>query len=59
VLQRNGIDPDRFYRVIGYADRSPLEPENPSAEDNRRISILARIRDPADIERLKSALSRY
>jgi chemotaxis protein MotB len=58
LLQANGIASERFYRVIGAADRHPLDPENPTSEDNRRIAILVRIRDPGDIDRLKEALSR-
>src|SRR5271170_8487815 len=44
VLQDSGLEPDRFWRVIGYADRIPLEGAKPEAEINRRITIVARLK---------------
>jgi chemotaxis protein MotB len=44
VLQESGLDPSRFWRVIGYSDRIPLEGVNPEAEENRRITIVARLK---------------
>jgi chemotaxis protein MotB len=44
VLQGAGLQPDRFWRVIGYADRIPLENTKPEAEVNRRITIVARLK---------------
>ena len=43
VLQSAGLQPDRFWRVIGYSDRVPLEGTKPEAEQNRRITIVARL----------------
>jgi chemotaxis protein MotB len=43
MLQDSGLQPDRFWRVIGYADRIPLENTSPEAEQNRRITIVARL----------------
>jgi chemotaxis protein MotB len=43
VLQEAGLQPDRFWRVIGYADRIPLDGMKPEAEQNRRITIVARL----------------
>ena len=43
VLQDAGLQPDRFWRVIGYSDRVPLEGVNPESEENRRITIVARL----------------
>jgi chemotaxis protein MotB len=43
MLQDAGLQPDRFWRVIGYADRIPLENTSPEAEQNRRITIVARL----------------
>jgi len=43
VLQDAGLQPDRFWRVIGYSDRIPLEGLKPEAEENRRITIVARL----------------
>jgi chemotaxis protein MotB len=44
VLQDSGLDAQRFWRVIGYADRIPLENTKPEAEENRRITIVARLK---------------
>jgi len=43
VLQEAGLQPDRFWRVIGYSDRVPLDGVKPEAEENRRITIVARL----------------
>ena len=39
-LEKNGIDPGRIARVVGYADQSLLVKENPKDLRNRRISII-------------------
>jgi len=44
LLQSSGLQPDRFWRVIGYSDRIPLEGLKPEAEQNRRITIVARLK---------------
>ena len=44
VLQNSGLEPERFWRVIGYSDRIPLEGLKPEAEQNRRITIVARLK---------------
>jgi chemotaxis protein MotB len=44
LLQTSGLEPDRFWRVIGYSDRIPLEGVKPEAEQNRRITIVARLK---------------
>ncbi len=44
TLQDSGLQPDRFWRVIGYSDRVPLEGLKPEAEENRRITIVARLK---------------
>jgi chemotaxis protein MotB len=40
VLEEGGIAPSRIARVVGYADRRLLQPEDPESEHNRRISII-------------------
>lgn len=40
VLEKNGIDPSRIARVVGYADQELLIKENPLDPRNRRISII-------------------
>lgn len=39
-LEKDGIDPARIARVVGFADRMPLIPELPQDVRNRRISIV-------------------
>jgi chemotaxis protein MotB len=39
-LERNGIDPERIARVVGYADTELLIKDNPRDPRNRRISII-------------------
>lgn len=39
-LERNGIDPERIARVVGYADTELLIKDNPKDPRNRRISII-------------------
>ncbi len=41
VLEANGLWPGQIHRVVGYADSEPLVPEDPLADENRRLSILA------------------
>jgi chemotaxis protein MotB len=41
VLEANGLWPGQIHRVVGYADSEPLVPDNPLADENRRLSILA------------------
>jgi chemotaxis protein MotB len=42
ALNQGGINENRFWRVVGYADRIPIRPEDPANEENRRISIVVR-----------------
>lgn len=44
VLQTSGLGAERFWRVIGYSDRIPIEGVKPEAEENRRITIVARLK---------------
>jgi chemotaxis protein MotB len=39
-LERNGIEPSKMARVVGYADQELLVPDNPKDPRNRRISII-------------------
>jgi chemotaxis protein MotB len=41
VLETNGLWSGQVHRVVTYADSEPLVPGNPSADENRRLSILA------------------
>ena len=41
VLEANGLWSGQVHRVVAYADSEPLVPGNPSADENRRLSILA------------------
>lgn len=39
-IEQVGIDPERIARVVGYADKFPLIPDNVADPRNRRISIV-------------------
>jgi chemotaxis protein MotB len=47
VLEASGIDPRHVVRVIGYADREPLVPDNRLDPTNRRVSVIVKRRAPA------------
>ncbi len=40
TLEEAGLSPDRFVKVVGYADTMPLIKTNPADPRNRRISII-------------------
>ena len=42
MLVRGGLDEKRVERVEGYADRKLKVPNNPLADENRRIEIFLR-----------------
>lgn len=41
VLETSGLRDKQVTRVLAYADSDPLKPEDPLADENRRLSILA------------------
>ncbi|HYC23083.1 MAG TPA: flagellar motor protein MotB [Candidatus Bathyarchaeia archaeon] len=41
ILESNGMRAGQITRVLAYADSNPLVPDNPMADENRRLSILA------------------
>ncbi len=41
-FQKNGLETDRFEKVIGYGDTQLYNPSNPKDPMNRRISIIVR-----------------
>jgi chemotaxis protein MotB len=41
VLEAHGLSKGHVKRVLAYADTEPLKPEEPLADENRRLSILA------------------
>jgi chemotaxis protein MotB len=47
-LAQGGLPEDRVLRVQGLASSLPLEPDNPTAAANRRISIIVMNRDAED-----------
>ena len=47
VLEASGLRPGQIDRVLSFADTQPLVPENPLADENRRLTILAVRRFPA------------
>jgi len=46
VLEANGLSRGHVKRVLAYADTEPLRPEEPLADENRRLSILAQRTNP-------------
>ncbi len=46
VLEAHGLWAGQINKVVGYADSEPLVPENPLADENRRLSILAQREGP-------------
>ena len=46
VLEANGLRPGQIHRVVGYADTEPLVPDDPLADENRRLSIVAERTSP-------------
>ena len=45
VMEARGLYPQQVLRVTAYADTKLLKPEDPLADENRRLSILARRTD--------------
>jgi chemotaxis protein MotB len=41
VMDANGLRPRQVSRVLSYADSEPIIPDNPLADENRRLSVLA------------------
>lgn len=57
VLLDGGISNNRFFRVIGYADRQPMENTPASSEDNRRITIIVRPSNADTIEIIRDQIA--
>ena len=57
LLLDGGIANDRFFRVIGYADRQPMENTPASSEDNRRITIIVRPANSDTIEIIRDQVA--
>jgi chemotaxis protein MotB len=49
VLEASGMPPGQIESVLSFADSQPAVPENPMADENRRITILAVRRHPAPV----------
>jgi chemotaxis protein MotB len=47
VLGASGLRPGQITRVLAYADSEPLVPDDPFADENRRLSVLAERERPA------------
>jgi chemotaxis protein MotB len=47
VLQASGLRAGQITRVLAFADSEPLVPDNPYADENRRLSVLAQRDKPA------------
>lgn len=51
-LMSSGVEPEKFFRVAGYADKIPVDRKHPESEENRRISIVIRPGSEEDLFRL-------
>ena len=51
LLQRYGLKPQRFEKVVGKADTDPLVPDVPDAPINRRIGILLSYMDAPETDK--------
>jgi chemotaxis protein MotB len=47
ILEGNGLRPKQVLAVEAYASRQPLKPEDPLAQENRRLSVVA-LREPPE-----------
>jgi chemotaxis protein MotB len=50
VLEGNGLRTKQVSRVLAFADSQPLKPDDPMADENRRLSILAERMRPTGAE---------
>jgi chemotaxis protein MotB len=50
VMDTGGLRPRQISRVVSYADTAPLVPDNPLADENRRLSVLAERQHAAPTE---------
>jgi chemotaxis protein MotB len=41
ILEQHGLREGQFARVLAFAEREPIVPSDPMADENRRLSILA------------------
>jgi chemotaxis protein MotB len=57
LLMDGGIDTQRFFRVIGYADRQPMENTPVDSEDNRRITIIIRPANTDTVEIIRDQVA--
>ena len=58
LLQDAGLEPERFWRVVGYSDRIPLDGVEPDSEKNRRITIVARLKPDMSTEAAQQLVQR-
>ena len=45
-LVQSGVVPEQIFKISGYADTQPMPHLPPTAEVNRRVTVLLKIRDP-------------
>jgi len=49
-LEEKGVKPDQFWRIAGYANKQPLDADQPNLESNRRITVMIRLDPNADMD---------
>jgi chemotaxis protein MotB len=57
ILQEKGVRQSQFWRVAGYGDKQPIDPDNPKAEANRRLTIVMRLDPNSDFDAVRKAFS--
>ncbi len=56
-MQERGIRSNQFLRVVGYADRQPLESTQPDLDVNRRITVFVRLDPTADFDAVRKSFA--
>jgi chemotaxis protein MotB len=57
IYELGMMDSSQFFRVTGYADRQPLNAEEPNDPANRRITLTFRLDPDADFDKVRQAFS--
>jgi chemotaxis protein MotB len=45
-LVGNGVNPSQVFKVAGFADTQPMPDQQPTAESNRRVTVMLKVSDP-------------
>ncbi len=56
ALNDGGVHTDQYFRVAGYSDTKPIDPNDPSSNRNRRIEIMVRPNDHDAVQEIRTTL---